>query len=71
MQIPSGNSFGSDKNFAMDWTSADVAEVSSQRPASVHPSSGNMVAKNLHDLQIATFEGQPNSYGKQNQTFVT
>ena len=39
MQTPSGNNFGSDKNFAaMDWTSADAGEGSSQSSASLHPS---------------------------------
>ena len=56
MQTPSGNSFGSNKKFAMDWASADTGEVSSQRSTSVHPSSGSMVAKNLYELQIATLK---------------
>ena len=56
MQTPSGNNFGSEKNYAMDWTTADVGEVSSQSSASPHPSSGSMVAKTLHTLQIATLK---------------
>ena len=56
MQTLSGNSFGSDKQFAMDWASADGGEVSSQRTPSIHPSSGSMVAKTLHELQIATLK---------------
>ena len=54
MQTPSGNTFGSDKKFAMDWASADTVEVSSQRSTSIHPSSGSMLAKTLHEVQIAT-----------------
>ena len=54
MQTLSGNSFGSDKKFAMDWVSAHAGEVSSQRSTPVHPSSGSMVAKNLYELQIVT-----------------
>ena len=56
MQTSSGNTFGSDKKFAMDWDSADTGEVSSQRSAPMHPSSGSMVAKTLHELQIATLK---------------
>ena len=56
MQTPSGNTFGSDKKFAMDWASADTGEVSSQRSTPMHPSSGSMVAKTLHELQIATLK---------------
>ena len=56
MQTLSGNTFGSDKKFAMDWASADIGEVSSQKTAPMHPSSGSMVAKTLHELQIATLK---------------
>ena len=56
MHTLSGNSFGSDKQFAMDWASADGGKVSSQRTTSIHPSSGSMVAKTLHELQIATLK---------------
>ena len=56
MHTLSGNSFGSEKQFAMDWASADGGEVSSQRTAPMHPSSGSMVAKTLHELQIATLK---------------
>ena len=71
MQTPSGNSFGSDKNFAMDWTSADAGEVSSQSSASPHPSSGSMVAKTLHTLQIATLKASQIAMVSKNRTFLT
>ena len=56
MHTLSGNTFGSDKKFAMDWASADTGEVSSQKTAPMHPSSSSMVAKTLHELQIATLK---------------
>ena len=72
MHTVSGNTFGSDKKFAMDWASADTSEVSSQRSAPMHPSSGSMVAKTLHELQIATLKAsqiatvsqKPNQIGR-------
>ena len=70
MQTPSRNSFGSDKNFAMDWTSADAGEVSSQRSMSVHPSSDSMVAKNLYDLHIATLKASKTATVSKTEPFL-
>ena len=56
MHTLSGNSFGSDKKFAMDWASTDASEMSSQKTAPMHPSSGSMLAKTLHELHIATLK---------------
>ena len=56
MHTLSSNTFGSDKKFPMDWASVDTSEVSSQKTAPMHPSSGSMVAKTLHELQIATLK---------------
>ena len=63
MQTPSGNTFGSDKKFAMDWAS--------QRSAPMHPSSGSMVAKTLHELQIATLKASQTATVSQKPNLIS
>ena len=71
MQTPSGNNFGSEKNYAMDWSATDTSEVSSLSSAPPHPSSGSMVAKTLHSLQIATLKASQTAMVNTSDTFFT
>ena len=54
LRTQSGQSFGSEKQYHMDWNAADTSEVSSANPVTQHPAGPSALAQAMHNLQLST-----------------